>query len=188
MKHMHPIGFLTLALLFVAGIPSLHADPIADLSYSETYDADSGLWQYEYTLSNLADPKEDAGYDLFDLLLNFDESATVAVTDIPLGWDFQTGSGFIEFYSLFPGVPPLGNDIAPGTSLSGFVLQFDYKVGDLLFEAMFAEPSSVPEPSTSVLVLSGLAGLAFFRRCRRVSGERYRIPIRASSRPLRPCG
>jgi hypothetical protein len=172
MKNIRPIGFLALVLLFMSGIPALQASPIADLSYEETYDADSGLWQYAYTLTNLADPDKDAGYDLYDVLLNFDKSAAVAVTAIPLGWDFQRGLGFIEFYSLFPGVPPFGSDIAPGKSLSGFILQFDQRAGDLLYEVMFTEPSSIPEPSTSVLILGGLAGLVFFRKYRRVPGER----------------
>ncbi|MDM7995542.1 MAG: PEP-CTERM sorting domain-containing protein [Acidobacteriota bacterium] len=171
MHNIRPIGFLAIVLLFVAGIPALQAAPIADLSYVET-DLGGGFWKYEYTLTNLADPTEDAGYDLYDLFLIFDKSATVEVVELPLGWEFQKGFGFIDIYSGIPGIAPYGCDIAPGESLSGFVLQFDYMVGELPFEVMFTNPASVPEPSTSVLVLGGLAGLAFFRKYRRVPGER----------------
>ncbi|MBI4686970.1 MAG: PEP-CTERM sorting domain-containing protein [Nitrospirae bacterium] len=123
----------------------------------------------------------DAGADLYDVTLYFNPLASFNVVSLPSGWDWTSGAGFIDVFSINPGEPPIGTDIAPNSSLSGFGVEFDYRAGMLLFDASLVNPSdpdnptivngetlplnqSVPEPSTIVLLGSALAGLVMAAR------------------------
>jgi hypothetical protein len=156
------------------------ATPSVSITYTETSLA-GGLWQYDYTIFNTSDPINDVDYNLYDVFFTFDPSKTTTVVSLPTGWENMSDIGFADTFSLNPGVAPVGTDIGPGASLSGFVFQFDYEVGPLAFDALLFNPldeanpfvfsgtsaaaaTSVPEPSVLMLLGSGIAGLAVIRR------------------------
>ena len=174
------ILFVTAILVFAHG--SSFAIPSADLSYSET-DLGGGTWQYDYTVYNTSD---DPGYDLFEVFLTFDPLATPSPTALPSDWDFRSGAGFFNTFSLIPGAPPIGSDVAPGTSLGGFSFTTDYQLGDMGFDIYLFNPTEpdplviygstgtpVPEPVSGLLFGTGLAGLAYARKrsSRKNSGD-----------------
>jgi hypothetical protein len=167
-------GAIILTVLILVLISaSASAAPIADITFSET-SLGGGQWQYDYTLSNLSDPILDAGFDLYEFDFNFSPTAAFTVLSLPFGWDKIDGPGFVQFFSQNPGEPPLGTDVAPAGSLSGFSIVFDYQPGNLAFASYLADPtdpaipvvyqgtttaSAVPEPGTFALLASALAAV-----------------------------
>ncbi len=176
------LSIMTATVLIFSSIAHAGVPPTADFLYNEI-DKGTGWWQYDYTLFNTS-PIGHVGIDLYDLFLYFDPLASLNVLSMPSGWDWTDGAGFVEVFSMNPGAPPVGTDIVPDTSLSGFGFEFDYQAGMLPFDATFVNPydldnpfvvsgttapkSSIPEPSTILLLGSGLAGLAMIRKRRRV--------------------
>jgi hypothetical protein len=171
---------MLVVLLLMMGSSIAVAIPSADFTYVET-DLGGGIWQYDYMLFNTSDPVADAGFDLYDLFFTFTPSPLFTVLSVPSGWDWiGDPSGFLLAFSLNPGAPPVGTDIAPGESLGGFFFSFDYQAGALPFDVTFTNPndpdmpeiysgtssssSAVPEPSTLLLVAVGLVGLVGLRR------------------------
>jgi len=95
-----------------------------------------------------------------------------------------------DILSLNLGEPPFGTDIAPSTSLSDFVFLFDYRAGALPFDVTMSNPnepdypamysgtssptsSTVPEPSTFLLLDAGIAGVGLLRKIFRNSFSKY---------------
>jgi hypothetical protein len=58
-----------------------------------------------------------------------------------------------------PGAPPDGSDIPPGSSLSGSLLQFDTRIGQVPFTAIFVNPI---DPNDS-LIFDGTSEPAWYR-------------------------
>ena len=154
------------------------ATPSAEAIYSEI-NLGGGLWQYDYSFVNTSDPVANAGVTLYDMFFQFNSSQSVTVVSLPSGWDNTSGLGFVETFSLNPGVPPVGTDIAPGASLNGFVFQFNYQAGPLAFAATLVNPldannpfvyngtsgpATVPLPPALALLGPGLVGLASVRK------------------------
>jgi hypothetical protein len=156
------------------------AIPSASFLYEEE-NISPGVWRYDYSLYNTSDPILDVGYNIFDVFLSFDPSRVGAILVTPDGWDGVSGSGFIEATSQNPGLPPAGNDIAPGGMLGTFSFLFDYRAGGLPFAVFFVNPSDpensfsfnntslpatapIPEPYTLLLLGNGLIMLGFLQR------------------------
>jgi len=149
------------------------AVPIADFLYTVTPIV--GGFEYDYRLFNRSNPVTDAGANAYDVVLSLPTPATVTVGSLPTGWtSISDLSTFVEMFSLNPGTPPTGTDVAPGTSLGVFVLDFASNVGNLPFTVTFTNPTNpstptmfngttapvpVPEPRTILLVASGLASM-----------------------------
>lgn len=173
--------FVALLLAGLLSLPlSLWATPSASFLYQES-SLGPGIWEYDYVLSNTSDPIADAGYDIFEVFVTFDASQTTAILTLPGGWDGTSGSGFLEATSLNPGEPRVGTDVAPAASLNGFSFLFTFQAGNLPFSATLTDPTdpsnsfsfdgmtaplatSIPEPTTMILLVSGIGGLWYMRR------------------------
>lgn len=94
------------------------------------------------------------GANLYDLSFTVPSSGSFSVISIPSGWDYFSNwdpaskSGSFDLFSLTPGAPPGGSDIPPGFSLSGFLFQFDTRIGPVPFTAIFVNPADPGNPLT----------------------------------------
>jgi hypothetical protein len=74
-------------------------------------------------------------------------------------WDPMNKTGSFELISLTTGSPPGGSDIPPGSTLSGFLFQFDTRIGPVPFTATFVNPADPNEP----LIFTGSSETAGYR-------------------------
>ena len=183
-------GTIFLALL-LSGVGAGARGQSALITYVET-DLGGGQWLYDYTVANTSDPALLPDANLYDVTFTVDPNATFSTTSLPAGWSDNPTPGALEVQSTFVGAPPVGTDIAPGDSLSGFQFQFDYRAGDLPYIASFstltgatltytgtssaAGPATTPEPGAFAWVAGmALSGTVFGRRKRRSRLENQHI-------------
>jgi hypothetical protein len=162
-------------LVFVGFSHACLVGPEAKITYLETRLGEQS-WQYEYIFANASDPDRYAGVNLFEVDFSFDEADLLENYSLPTGWDIVPGVGFANTFSVMVGIPPSGTDIAPGTSLPGFMFEFNAQVGNLPFQAFFTDPCGgdpilfegtsvpVPLPSTILLLASGAICLGLLKR------------------------
>ncbi|RNC65604.1 MAG: hypothetical protein ED859_17450 [Desulfuromonadales bacterium] len=148
-----------------------------DVGYTETL-LQSGNWKYEFKVWNTS---LTSGQDLYDLTFNIDPQKAGTVQTLPSGWEYFSGSGFIEAFSTIPGnASSGGTDIAPGTYSNNFVLEFNYHPESIGFTALLVNPKNpyepimdsgattpmipTPVPAAGWLLCSGLLGLMRIKR------------------------
>ena len=146
-RYVYSLG-LCMALL---AIPAHRAG--ATYSVLATYqemEIGGGFWEYDYTLSNQADPILEAGWNVYDFYLSIPLSISASISSVssPPDWSFITDqSTFIDWHSDLIGEPPEGSDLPPGALLSGFKLVSDMRLTvPLSFEVLFANPDPIGDP------------------------------------------
>ncbi|MBI2876790.1 MAG: PEP-CTERM sorting domain-containing protein [Candidatus Tectomicrobia bacterium] len=146
------------------------------LSFDYVKTSVSGGFRYNFTLDN------DLGTDLFEVFLDL-PVAEGNLSDFlsPMGWGDGFGgslplfgpvtanSSFIEWFS------ELGSELPSGSSLTGFSFVSALEIaGPIRFSvnsnpnlgglSSNSQPAPIPEPTTLVLMASGLAGMGYLRR------------------------
>ena len=127
----------------------------------------AGVWSY--TVFN----DEPTGSPNYVTAFNLNVDAPVTVTGIPAGWDVDTNNTTFVFWFNTDAVLPYPHDIAPGSSLGGFMISSPGSVSDVITATAVSwdhsldqpgptsdllsvlGPASVPEPSSSLLFVAG---------------------------------
>jgi hypothetical protein len=138
------------------------------LTYTETPIGSN--FEYNFTLSN------DLGTQIYELLLNVRLPSTYLISfSSPAGWGDGFGgdqpyygpvlssTSFVEWWAAF------GSELGNGMSLSGFDFVSSSRIIGSIAFSVNGDPTivgvaTVPEPSTLLLLGSGVVGLIGFRR------------------------
>lgn len=166
---------MQLRLLTVClGVVLANSASAAIITYTAT-DQGGGSWRYDYVVANepVGTPIEE-----FTVYFTLGDYSNLAVAGSPANWDslvVQPDAGLPDD-GLFDSLA-LSTAIAPGGSLGGFAVTFDYlgtgipgsQAFDIVNPENFAVLSSgttaaVPGPATGWLLVTALATVA--RRCR----------------------
>lgn len=159
--------FATIIILLFAVI---HPAKAATISYEIT-NIVNNRWQYSYSVYNNSLANDIDEFSIF-FDVNFFENLTIS--NVPLNWDplliqpdsFLPDDGYFDALAL-------GAGIAPGSTLGGFIIEFDYLFsgppGNQYFEIRDAisfdllesgntvlTGASIPEPNTVWLALIGM--------------------------------
>ena len=173
-KFLIPAVVLIVSMLVFSSMAL--AAPNASILYNET-DLGGGWWQYDYTVNNTSD----AGEYFYSMFLDFSSTVSEEGLALPSGWDGTVWMGTNTTASVDTYSTDLGNDLAAGSSLSGFNFKVNYQAGNVPYTAYFDDHAGntytttgtttvVPEPISSILFLAGgavLAGRRYLRRRQR---------------------
>jgi len=168
--------------------PTALAIPIGEFTwndYSETDCDDFGFCGQYFAVSNFSELTlgSEQGATFFDVFVGLDTASPMSLslgditgdgassqsTDSLSDLFFSFAGLRLTFVSTLPGslqfLSPEGSIVTGLTGL-GSLLVIDYAVDDVV---------SVPEPSTLLLLLGGLAGIAFARKAREGAPEKSRM-------------
>ena len=136
------------SLFFLFSVLCISRVSAAVITY-EVANAGGNRWTYEYSISTTA---SDPAIDEFTIYFDLDRFANLAVESAPAGWDplviqpdpGLAADGFFDALALAGG-------IAPGGSLGGFSVSFDF----LGSGTPGAQPFDIVDPSTFLVIASG---------------------------------
>jgi len=138
-----------LLLVSVLGLPLAHATTI---DFSATQLGDS-RWRYDYVIHN-----DSLGSALDEFTIFFDHTlfGNLGGATGPAGWDLLViqPDDAIPAAGFFDGLAPAGAGIAPGASLGGFSVSFDYFGPGMPGAQVF----SIVDPLTFIELDSGMTG------------------------------
>lgn len=174
--------FALLALLL--GMRQAHAQLLAHTELNQTGSV------FSYTLFN----DEPVNSPNFLTTFHLTVDAPITVTGIPTGWDFVTDNRtYVDWFNTDTTLP-YPNDVAPSSSLSGFIVEsavtttvlLDYTVtswdhtadapGSAIQDDFVLAPSGVaaaaPEPSSLTIMLTGSVVLLLLSTLRMILARR----------------
>jgi len=169
-----PLGAVLLTAALLACSTMAGADVTVSLA-SYQYLPSYTVWQYTYTIDNTT------GSD-YAYYIELDPVDTATISGFPSGWTDTFADTSIGGYVSWS-APSTSDWVAPGNTLSGFVIEspygpgVDYSVwgtaldadgswgGDTSWAEGLIDGPHIPEPATWLLLTCGLGAL--LRRCRR---------------------
>lgn len=157
MKRLFRAGFVLLGLLALLPLGrAAIAQDDARVVYTET--PIMGGYRYDFTFYNDLLSADFAGFNLYDVSFFFDPGPEVTVESMATGWDNSAAPDALIFFASFVGEPPVGSEIAPGTSLGGFRIRTGERFNDRTFVATFVNPEDPDAPRQFVGITQEIRG------------------------------